>query len=169
MSYRRVVVGTDGSETAALAVEQAAEVAKSFDAELLIVTAFDPHPTKDTDHHEVPDDLKWQITDSALADGHTAKAGEIAARVGLTRGKVHMISERGDPSDAFDPRRRGARRGHDRGRLQGDELGQPVPARQRPQPGVPPCPLRCHDRQDGQLKLRTRDFHGRTPAREDVV
>jgi nucleotide-binding universal stress UspA family protein len=101
MGYRRVVVGTDGSATAALAVGQAAELAKSFDAELLIVTAFNPHPVQDRDVHEVPDDLRWQITNSAAAEAHAAKAGEIAAKVGLTRGKLHVISERGDPSDAL--------------------------------------------------------------------
>lgn len=101
MGYRRVVVGTDGSTTAAMAVEQAAELAKSFDAELLIVTAFVSHPAIDKGLDDVPDDIRWQITDSAVAEGHAVKAGEIAARVGLIRQKVHAISERGDPSDAL--------------------------------------------------------------------
>jgi nucleotide-binding universal stress UspA family protein len=101
MGYQCVVVGTDGSATAAVAVKEAAELARSFDAELLIVTAFIPHPAKDRDLVEVPDDLRWQITDSAVAGAHAAKAGEIATRVGLTRDKVHVISERGDPSDAL--------------------------------------------------------------------
>jgi nucleotide-binding universal stress UspA family protein len=101
MGYHRVVVGTDGSKTAAMAVEQAAELAMSFDAELLIVTAFVSHPSLDKGADGVPDDIRWQITDSAVAEGHAVKASEIAARVGLGRQKVHAISERGDPSDAL--------------------------------------------------------------------
>jgi nucleotide-binding universal stress UspA family protein len=100
MGYRRVVVGTDGSATAALAVEQAADLAKAFDAELLIVTAFVQHPLE-KELGDVPEDIRWQITDAAVAEGHAVKATEIAARVGMTRQKVHAIADRGDPSDAL--------------------------------------------------------------------
>jgi nucleotide-binding universal stress UspA family protein len=101
MGYRLVVVGTDGSASAAIAVEHAAELAKSFDAELLILTAFVSHPSIDKGLADVPDDIKWQITESAVAEGYAVKAGEIAARVGLGRQKVSAISERGDASDAL--------------------------------------------------------------------
>jgi len=40
--FTRIVVGTDGSETAAEAVRQAAELAKLSGAELSIVSAFEP-------------------------------------------------------------------------------------------------------------------------------
>ena len=44
MGYRNVVVGTDGSETAADAVRHAAELAKAFGARLTVVTAYVPTP-----------------------------------------------------------------------------------------------------------------------------
>lgn len=42
MTYRRILVGTDGSDTAAKAVERAAEVAKATGATLTIASAGDP-------------------------------------------------------------------------------------------------------------------------------
>jgi nucleotide-binding universal stress UspA family protein len=45
MMYKNIVVGTDFSETAAQAVQQAAEIAKAFKATLHIVTAFKPAMT----------------------------------------------------------------------------------------------------------------------------
>ena len=47
MLYRNVVVGTDGSETAELAVRHAAELAKAFGARLTVVTAFMPRPEEE--------------------------------------------------------------------------------------------------------------------------
>jgi nucleotide-binding universal stress UspA family protein len=101
MGYRRVVVGTDGSETAAMAVGQAADLAKSFDAELLIVTAFVPEATAGRSSEDLPEDIKWQITDSAVAEEHAVKAAEIATKAGLPRAKLHALSEKGDPADAL--------------------------------------------------------------------
>jgi nucleotide-binding universal stress UspA family protein len=101
LSYHRVVVGTDGSETAGLAVQQAAELAKAFDAELLIVTAFAPQVASTRALEDVPEDIKWQITDSAVAEEHAVKAADIAARVGLGRSKVRAFSEKGDPAEAL--------------------------------------------------------------------
>jgi nucleotide-binding universal stress UspA family protein len=40
--YNEIVVGTDFSKTAAVAVDQAAALAKAFDARLHVVTAFKP-------------------------------------------------------------------------------------------------------------------------------
>jgi nucleotide-binding universal stress UspA family protein/nitrite reductase/ring-hydroxylating ferredoxin subunit len=40
MSYRKLLVGTDGSETAAVAERTAARLAREFDAELLVVSAY---------------------------------------------------------------------------------------------------------------------------------
>jgi nucleotide-binding universal stress UspA family protein len=101
MGYRRVVVGTDGSDTAAMAVGQAADLAKSFDAELLIVTAFVPEPVAGRASEDLPEDIKWQITDSAVAEEHAVKAAEIAAKAGLPRAQLHPLSERGNPADAL--------------------------------------------------------------------
>ena len=42
--FSRIVVGTDGSETAKQAVREAAELAKKTGASLYIVSAYDPVP-----------------------------------------------------------------------------------------------------------------------------
>jgi nucleotide-binding universal stress UspA family protein len=100
MPYRRIVVGTDGSETAAVAVRHAATLAAAFGGELVVVTAFRPQPQTDRPHEtEVPDDLRWAITDSAVAEEHARHAAGIAKEVGLE--KIRVRSERGDPADAL--------------------------------------------------------------------
>jgi nucleotide-binding universal stress UspA family protein len=100
MPYRRVVVGTDGSQTAAVAVQSAAQLAAAYNAELLIVTAFQPQPAERTDE-EVPEDLRWRITESAVAEEHAVHAAQIAQDQGLTSKRIHALSERGDPATAL--------------------------------------------------------------------
>jgi nucleotide-binding universal stress UspA family protein len=101
MAYRRVVVGTDGSETAAVAVQQAADMAVAFNAELLIVTAFETNPADSDRSESVPDELQWQITDSGVAEGHALAASRLAVGRGMKAKKVHSISERGEPAEAL--------------------------------------------------------------------
>jgi nucleotide-binding universal stress UspA family protein len=55
-----VAVGTDGSETASEAVEQAAEFARRFDAKLVLLSAFtDGAPPAD------PDEAQWAYSPKA--------------------------------------------------------------------------------------------------------
>src|SRR5207244_12337917 len=42
MGYRKIVIGTDGSDSAAIAQAAAARLAKRLRAQLVIVTAFNP-------------------------------------------------------------------------------------------------------------------------------
>ncbi|HEX9546231.1 MAG TPA: universal stress protein [Acidimicrobiales bacterium] len=100
MPYRRVVVGTDGSQTAAIAVQSAAQMAAAFNAELLIVTAFQPQPVERVDE-DVPEDIAWRITDSAVAEDHAVEAAQIALKQGLASKQIHALSERGDPATAL--------------------------------------------------------------------
>jgi nucleotide-binding universal stress UspA family protein len=99
MAYRNVVVGTDGSETAELAVRHAAHLAKAFGARLTIVTAYAPQPPAPGDLTEVPEDLKWRITDSAGADERAERAQTIAKEVGVK--EVRRRTSSGDPAAAI--------------------------------------------------------------------
>ena len=100
MPYRNIVVGTDGSATADLAVRHAAYLAKSFGARLTIVTAFAPQPTgTTTDLTEVPDELRWRITDSAAADERAERAQRIAKEVGVK--EIRRRTNAGDPASAL--------------------------------------------------------------------
>ena len=98
MGYRNVVVGTDGSETAELAVREAAELARAFGARLTIVTAFTPHPEEEARlQQQAPEDIRWMITDSASADERAKRGTTIAKDVGVKEVKTAVDS--GDPAE----------------------------------------------------------------------
>lgn len=61
--FTRIVVGTDGSETAAEAVRQAADLAKLAGAELSIVSAYEPVPKRRVEGEQLdaPGDVQHEI------------------------------------------------------------------------------------------------------------
>ena len=99
VGYRHVLVGTDGSASATDAVRHAAGLAAVFDAKLTIVTAFTPHATGASGHggEDVPEDLQWTITDSALATERAAAGRKVAREAGAN--DVDVYVEAGDPAD----------------------------------------------------------------------
>ncbi|HZN12878.1 MAG TPA: universal stress protein [Acidimicrobiales bacterium] len=99
MGYRNVVVGTDGSATAELAVRHAAHLAKAFGARLTIVTAYAPVPASPVDVTDVPEELLWRITDSAAADERAESAQQIAKEMGVK--DVRRRTSSGDPAAAI--------------------------------------------------------------------
>jgi nucleotide-binding universal stress UspA family protein len=100
MSYRRIVVGTDGSETASKAVEHAARLASSLGAAFIAVTAYDPHPPgPDRDRAEAPEEIKWRITASGVADERAQDAVRLARRAGVT--EANAVSEAGTAAEAL--------------------------------------------------------------------
>jgi nucleotide-binding universal stress UspA family protein len=97
MPYRNVIVGTDGSATAELAVRHAAELAKAFGARLTIVTAFTPEPEDEAKRlQEAPPDVRWAITDATSADERAREGRAIAREVGVEDVAVRVDS--GDPA-----------------------------------------------------------------------
>jgi len=62
--FSRIVVGTDGSETAIEAVRQATELAKMSGARLDIVSAFEPIPQQrvKAEAREAPGDVQYEIS-----------------------------------------------------------------------------------------------------------
>jgi nucleotide-binding universal stress UspA family protein len=101
MSYRSIVVGTDGSATAQAAVLHAAGLAKAFGASLRVVSAFHPHKADDIAKLQqgVPDDLAWVVTDSGQAED-LARAGVKAAQEAGAR-DVRTRVEAGDPAEVL--------------------------------------------------------------------
>jgi nucleotide-binding universal stress UspA family protein len=98
--FTRIVVGTDGSDTAAQAVGQAIELAQKFGAELSIVSAYSPVSGRRVkgEQSEAPADVHYEIgpredvnlvLDAAAAE---AKAAGIEVR-------THPVE--GDPADAI--------------------------------------------------------------------
>jgi nucleotide-binding universal stress UspA family protein len=97
MPYRNVIVGTDGSETAELAVRHAAGLAKLFGARLTVVTAFAASPEEETRRlEEAPEDVRWAITDATSADERARKGRAVAREVGVD--DVVMRVDSGDPA-----------------------------------------------------------------------
>jgi nucleotide-binding universal stress UspA family protein len=95
--YQNVVVGTDGSETAELAVRHAAEVAKAFGARLTVVTAFTPRPEDEARRlQEAPEDVRWAITDMSSADEHARRARTLAHEIGVE--DVVLRVDSGEPA-----------------------------------------------------------------------
>jgi nucleotide-binding universal stress UspA family protein len=98
MGYRNVVVGTDGSDSAAGAVRHAARLAATFDCRLTVVTGFTPHPGKTAQAQaEAPDEIRWAITESATAEEHAGDGLRIAEAEGAK--DVRIRAEKGDPAD----------------------------------------------------------------------
>ena len=98
MAYTHVLVGTDGSETASEAVRHAARLAGAFGARLTVVSAYSPEPDKTArTQAEVPAELQWQVTDSAMATERAEAARALARDEGA--GDVAVYVEAGDPAD----------------------------------------------------------------------
>jgi nucleotide-binding universal stress UspA family protein len=86
MAYRNVIVGTDGSTTAAEAVRQAGELAAASGARLVVVTAYTPGegPGRNVPEQEVPAELRWVLTDRAQAEELAGLGRQVAREAGAT-------------------------------------------------------------------------------------
>ncbi|MEK6252341.1 MAG: universal stress protein [Actinomycetota bacterium] len=99
--FGRIVVGTDGSETAAEAVRQATELAKLSGAQLDIVSAFEPIPQQrvKSEAREAPGDVQYEISPredvNLILDGASAEA----KKAGIEEVQAH--AREGEPADAI--------------------------------------------------------------------
>jgi nucleotide-binding universal stress UspA family protein len=92
-----IVVGTDGSETAKRAVQQAVRIAKALEAELHIVSGFQPMHARISGAPTGAAKV-WQ----PMPDSHveaTIQEAEAAGRIAGASVKTHVV--RGDPADAL--------------------------------------------------------------------
>jgi len=98
---KRIVVGTDGSDTASTAVEHAIELAKATGAALDVVTAFEPAIGRDVateERVEVPGDVQYGLGPRQgvnLILDHAAGEAEKAGVQATTHARE------GDPADAL--------------------------------------------------------------------
>jgi len=98
--FRSIVVGTDGSETAAEAVRQAVSLARSVGAKVELVSAYEPVPEQRlrADAVQAPGDLQWSVNPRADVDRTLDEAAEVAKRAGVA---VESYARQGDPADAI--------------------------------------------------------------------
>ena len=101
--YERIVVGTDGSETATRAVLAAAGVARAWDADLCIAAAYAPKLTADQRYrwHEVPEDVRWRLGAGVTAEAVVHDAARRAQRLGGRTLGVDTRCEPGRPAEVI--------------------------------------------------------------------
>src|SRR6059036_3932693 len=98
--FGRIVVGTDGSETAREAVRQAASLASSVNASLDVVSAFQPvsESRLRQERLEVPTDMAHTVTASEDVQATLAEAAKEVESQGVG---VKTHARQGDPADAI--------------------------------------------------------------------
>lgn len=109
MTYRTIVVGTDGSDTAARAVREAGRVAQTHGARLVIVTAFTSSHADAMSHLagtpsaavagrqvDAPSELAWTLTDRGQAELIASDARTVALEAGAPH--VNLMSDDGAPA-----------------------------------------------------------------------
>jgi nucleotide-binding universal stress UspA family protein len=92
--FAKILVGTDGSDTASKAVAHAAEIAQATGAELLVLSAY-PSPKADAAGGTFGPATTYagpEISRSILADAEKRLAGQA---------KVRTLMREGDPADAL--------------------------------------------------------------------
>jgi nucleotide-binding universal stress UspA family protein len=98
--FERIVVGTDGSQTAAEAVRQSVELARATGARLDIVSAYQPVPQHRLREEagEIPGDVAHSVGPREDVNVILEGAAGPAREAGVT---VETHSREGDPADAI--------------------------------------------------------------------
>jgi nucleotide-binding universal stress UspA family protein len=98
--FERIVVGTDGSETAAEAVRQATELARATGAKLDIISAYEPVPASRLreERGEIPGDIAYAVGPREDVNVVLEAAAGPAAEAGV---EVNTHAREGDPADAI--------------------------------------------------------------------
>ena len=98
--FSSIVVGTDGSETARKAVQQATALAKQVGASISLVSAYEPVSNQRLreEHREVPKDLEWMVNPREDVDGTLQKAAEDIREQGV---EAQIFAREGDAADAI--------------------------------------------------------------------
>src|SRR6478672_13448831 len=97
--FARIVVGTDGSETARRAVREATELAKQTGASLDVVSAFDPVPASRLreERLQAPSDIEHAVNPQEDVNAILAEAEQDVKASGVD---VRIFARQGEPADA---------------------------------------------------------------------
>ena len=98
--FRSIVVGTDGSDTARKAVDEAIDLAKAVDATVCVVSAYEPVPQARLreEAKQTPADLQWMVNPREEVDATLSDAADVVREAGLD---VETFAREGDPADAI--------------------------------------------------------------------
>lgn len=95
-----IVVGTDGSETAAKAVEFAIEMAERYGSRLVIASSYAPVPEDRIakEQANAPQEVQWSINPTEDVDATLREVEEKAQERGI---KTVSEARQGDPADVL--------------------------------------------------------------------
>ena len=93
-----IAVGTDGSGTAAVAVKTATEMAKRFEAELVLLSASSGEREGPLDRRAAPEEIQWAYSPAARTQQILAQAEEEVRRGGVA---CRTLVDEGDPADVL--------------------------------------------------------------------
>ena len=98
--FRSIVVGTDGSDTAGKAVNEAIDLAKALGATISLVSAYEPVPKARLreEARQTPSDLQWMVNPREEVDATLSDAADVVRDAGL---EVEVFAREGDPADAI--------------------------------------------------------------------
>jgi nucleotide-binding universal stress UspA family protein len=99
--FKRIVVGTDGSDTASLAVQHAIDLAKATGASLEVVSAFEPAASpglSPEEQAEVPGDVQYEVGNRQEVNMVLERAAGDADKAGVN---AATHAREGDPADAL--------------------------------------------------------------------
>jgi nucleotide-binding universal stress UspA family protein len=98
--FARIVVGTDGSETAKQAVREATQLAKQTGASLDIVSAYDPVPQSRLreERLEAPSDIEHAVHPQEDVNAILAEAEQDMSGTGV---QARTFARQGEPADAI--------------------------------------------------------------------
>ena len=98
--FGSIVVGTDGSTTAQEAVRQAIELAKTVNATIHLVSAYEPvsQSRLTQERQQVPEDAQWMVNAREDVDAALKESAEGLEEEGMT---VQRYAREGDPADAI--------------------------------------------------------------------
>lgn len=99
--FHSIVVGTDGSDTATQAVDEAISVAAALNARLDIVSAFEPVSSSRLreEAKQAPADIEWMVNEREDVESTLNTAKERALAGGVAN--VRTYARQGDPADAI--------------------------------------------------------------------
>lgn len=99
--FATILVGTDGSGTAAAAVSEAIALAGSLGARLLIVSAYEPvsQLRMRDERMALPDDAQWMVGPREDVLAVLDAASRLAAASGVAA--IETFARQGDPADAI--------------------------------------------------------------------
>lgn len=100
MSINTIAVGTDGSDTAQVAVDVAMDMAERYGAKLVIASAYKPVSESQLrrEQADAPQDIQWSINPSEEVDRTLRDVEEQAQERGL---KYASEARNGDPAEVL--------------------------------------------------------------------